>query len=90
MPNRVPQSSPFDIVLSHEERWLYPDPNNPGVKLTSGKFTNKHYCVKRSCIRRRFPYFDSSYLEIPAEIGPRLRDAHKNLMKVKLDYETMP
>ena len=81
---------PFEMVLSHEERWLYPDPNKPGAKRTSTTFTKKHYCVKHSCIYRRFPYFNSTYLEVPVEVGPRLRNAHKNLLEVELDYKTLP
>ena len=77
---------PFDIVLSHEEKWMYPDPKKQGEKLPSARFTTKFYCVKRSCIFSRFPYFDSSYLEIPAEVYPGLKDAHRNLLKSELDY----
>ena len=49
---------PYNIVLSHEERWMYPAPNAPGIKLPSPKYTRKFYCVKRSCITKRFPYFN--------------------------------
>jgi len=51
------QISPFDIILSHEEKWLYPDPKDPGRKLPSVHHTTKFYCITKSCIKTRFPPF---------------------------------
>ena len=62
---RRPIILPLDILLVHEERWMYPDPNNKGQQLPSAKYTTKFYCVKRSCILARFPYFNNTFLEIP-------------------------
>ena len=75
---------PFDIVLAHEEKWMYPDPKIQGKKLPSAKHTTKFYCVKGSCILSRFPYFDSSYLEISADVKSGLKDAHRNLIQMEL------
>lgn len=75
---------PFDIVLAHEEKWMYPDPQNQGAKLPSAKYTTKFYCIKRSCVLNRFPYFDSSYLEISADVKSRLKDAHRKLIQEEL------
>ena len=75
---------PFDIVLAHEEKWMYPDPQNRGAKLPSAKYTTKFYCIKRSCVLNRFPYFDSSYLEISADVKSRLKDAHRKLIQEEL------
>ena len=45
---RRQQIVPFDIILSHQEKWMYlsstPDPK---TKLPSAKFITKYYCVKR-------------------------------------------
>lgn len=69
----------YDIVLSHEEMWMYPAPNEPNRKLPSGKHT-KLYCVKRTCITERFPYYDPSLIQIPAEVRARLRPSHENIL----------
>ena len=60
---------PYDIVLSHEERWMYPNPKKPSVKLPSAKFTETFYCVKSTCVTSRFPYFDSPYLRSQLKLG---------------------
>ena len=79
--------TPFYIVLSHEEKWLYPSLDDPRLKLPSATHTTKFYCVKRSSINSRFPYFDSSLLQIPAEAQSRLQKSHFDLLKEELDYE---
>ena len=81
------QITPFDIALSHEEKWLYPDPNDPGHKLPSVHHTTKFYCVKRSCIKTRFPYYLPSLLEIPAEARSRLKSSHLDLLIRELDFQ---
>ena len=76
---------PYNIVLSHEERWMYPA---QGIKLPSAKYTKKFYCVKRSCITKRFPYFHPSFIEIPEEVKVDLRDSHLEILREELDYTT--
>ena len=56
---RRPIIVPLDIVLEHEEGWMHPDPNNKEKQLPSANYTTNYYCVKRSCIMERFPYFSS-------------------------------
>ncbi|KAK3711391.1 hypothetical protein QZH41_003530 [Actinostola sp. cb2023] len=41
---RKKKTIPYDIVLSHEEKWLYPDPNNRENKLPSSRYTVRFYC----------------------------------------------
>ena len=36
---------PLDIILSLEEKWMYPDPNDQGEKLSSTRCTTKFYCI---------------------------------------------
>ena len=84
---RRQQITPFDIALSHQEKWLYPDPKDPGRKLPSVYHTTKFYCIKRSCIKTRFPYYLPSLLEIPAEAQSRLKSSHLDLLQRELDFQ---
>ena len=77
---------PFDVVLSHEEKWSYPDPKQPGRKLPSTKYTTKYYCLKGECIKKRFPYYESSLLKIPLEANSRLQKSHFDLHSRELDF----
>ena len=77
---------PFDVILSHEEKWYYPDKHHPGRTLPSTKHTTKYYCVKGSCIKKRFPYYDSSLLEIPPEARSRLQQSYFDLLRREIDY----
>ena len=78
---------PFDVILSHEEKWYYPDKHHPGRTLPSTKYTTKYYCVKGSCIKKRFPYYDSSLLEIPHEARSRLQQSHFDLLRREIDFD---
>lgn len=80
---------PFDVILSHEEKWYYPDRNQLGRKLPSTKYTTKYYCVKGSCIKTRFPYYDSSLLQIPPEVKSRLQQSHFDLLQREIDYDEL-
>ena len=78
---------PHDVILSHEEKWSYPDPQQPGRRLPSTKYTTKYYCVKGSCIKTRCPYYDSSLLQITPEASSRLQKSHFDLLNRELDFE---
>ena len=80
---------PFDIVLSHEERWMYPDPNDRTKWLPSATTTVKYYCVRKSCVMDRFPYFNSSFLEVPALVKEKLLVSHFNILQEELAYNAM-
>ena len=60
------------LCFLDEEKWSYLDPQQPGSKLPSTKYTTKYYCVKGSCIKTRFPYYNSLLLQIPPEASSRL------------------
>lgn len=73
---------PFDIVLKHKERWMYPNrgkkDNEPAYLPSPGnKTTTRYYCINRVCIYKRFPYFKSELLEIPSEV--QLKESHRKL-----------
>lgn len=73
---------PFDLVLLHEEKWLYPDPDNAGNKLPSGEVYKEVLLYQKEyCIMSRFPYFNQKYLEIPDGVWANLKQAHKALLK---------
>ena len=78
---------PFNIVLSHEEKWLYPHPDNPRQKLPSTKHTTKYYCVKLACIMNRFPYFDPSFVDVSVKERSRWQKSHLDLLKSELNFE---
>ena len=77
----------FDITLSHEEKWLYPDLDDPGRQLPSAHHTTKFHCIKKSSMKTSFPYYQPCHLEIPAEMWPHLKSSHLDLLKSELDYE---
>ncbi|KAJ8019089.1 hypothetical protein HOLleu_42548 [Holothuria leucospilota] len=85
---RILVSSPFNIMLAHQERWMYPSAN--GERLPSAKFTTKFYCVKRQCILGRFPYFRPSLVKIPAETRSKLEESHVNILSRELDLNLLP
>jgi hypothetical protein len=64
---------PYDMVLSHEEKWMHPN-----RKLPSAKNTVKFYCVKCSCIKECFPYYNYLLIQIPIDVKGRLRESHQN------------
>lgn len=74
-----------DVGLSHEEKWAYPDPKQPGHKLPS----TKYYCIKGSCIKikTRYPCYDPSLLHIPPEANSCLQRSHFDLLSRELDFE---
>ena len=78
---------PFDIVLAHEERWMYPDQRDKTKWLPSAKTTTKYYCVRKSCIMERFPYFNASFLVIPPEKKASLLRSHLNLLDKEFHYK---
>ena len=65
---------------------MYPNPKKLSEKLPSAKFTKKFYSAKSTRVTSRFPYFASSYLEIPINVREALKDAHMKLLQVELDH----
>lgn len=74
---------PFDVVLSHRERWSYYNRETKEYCPSPvGKKTIKYYCIKETCIKARFPYFTSDLLEIPETMV--LKHGHKALLREQL------
>ena len=82
---------PFNIVLSHKERWEYlnrnrSSPSEPKfLKSPPNKTTTRFYCVQKACIYKRFPYFQSNLLKVPDNM--LLKDSHKKLIRDELGVE---
>lgn len=77
---------PFDIMPSQEEKWMYLDVNNPGLKLPSSKYTTKFYCVDGKCVTARFLYFDVKLYLDTNSVEHRLKESHRHLLKNELGY----
>ena len=84
--------APFDICLSHEERWLFPnpayktDPSQPYyIPTKAGQVTTRYYCISKACILRRFPYFNPNLIENSNNIV--LKPSHKKLLLDQLQVQ---
>ena len=78
---------PFDIVLGHEERWMYPDQKDKTKWVPSATTTTKYYCIRKNCIMQRFPYFNVSFLEVPPTTKENLQISHFKLLEEELGYK---
>ena len=80
---------PFDIIVSHRERWEYlnrnrTEPDEPKfLKSPFGKLTTRFYCVKSNCIKKRFPYYKKELVEISHNLT--LIESHKQLLRHELE-----
>ena len=87
-PRGILAIQPFDIALSHRERWQYLNRNTSGkdepkyLPSPRGKMTLRYYCIHDNCIFKRFPYFRSELLEIPGDII--LKESHRKLLREQL------
>lgn len=78
---------PFDIVISHKERYKYPLRQSDGSviwKTSEKRMVNKYYCVKRSCLLERHPYFWTGLLGTDQV---ELKEEHLGLLRRELDFE---
>ena len=66
-------------MLSHPERYEYPDKDNPGQTKKSYRERNAYYHVDPQCVKQRHPHFDASFLRVDNEIKSKLT-------KVPFDY----
>lgn len=77
--------APYDIVLSHKERWMYRNPTKPTEFVDSGnRETTKYYHIRRECVFPRFPYFSAAFFKIgDVQLGP----SHKAELKRELNID---
>ena len=50
---------PFDLVVSHPERWYYPVNGDWSNKRATTRETTRYYHASKACILKRFPYFSA-------------------------------
>jgi hypothetical protein len=78
--------TPFDMISSHSERWVYTLKDDPTPR-PSLKYTTKFYCVRSSCVLQRFDYFDArTDLEISESVRNRLHNSHLKQLEEQLNY----
>ena len=88
-PKRI-QIAPYDIVLLHEERYRYPkkdDNGNVEMVVTHKKKAKRFYCIDKSCILPRHPYFWRGLITVTNSVKQRLKDGHKDLLLAMLKFE---
>ena len=82
---------PFNLVLSHPERWYYPINGDWANKKASTKETMRYYHASKACILKRFPYFTAEeYLKLPANVAVVLKDSHKAYLSVEFGLSFAP
>ena len=82
---------PFDIAVSHRERSEYFNQNRKShdeplyLQSPPNRMTTKHYCIKKDCILRRFPYFKTELVEVSNRFD--LKEGHKKLLRKELGLQ---
>ena len=78
---------PHDFALSHQERWVYFKKNDDGTvtkRYTTDVFCEKFYCVKKTCLLQRHPYFWNGLIDIPDK--DEFGQYRMKVLKQQLDY----
>ena len=60
-----------------------PQPEKTEWEAAICKIHKEVLLCKSTCVTSRFPYFDSSYLEIPTKVREALKDAQMKLLQVE-------
>ena len=85
--SRLNAAPPYDIVISHPERFMYPKKTDDGRlewKPTITKMTNKLYCIKKRCLLQRHPYF---WLGLLNSGDIQLTIMHKEMLNEELGFD---
>lgn len=80
---------PFDIAVRHQERYYYPQRDSKGnlrMKPTWNKEAARFYCVKKTCLLQRHPYFWNGLLRVDAEVASNFKEGHLKLLKEMLHF----
>ena len=62
---------PFELIVSHKERWMYPVNGDWSNCRSSHQKTVRYYHAAKKCATNRFTYFSVDYIEIPNDIKDR-------------------
>ena len=73
---------PFDLVLEHKERWYFPKEGDWKNKVATNKEAKHFYHPNmEKCLKPRFPYISSNYIQIPEDTLANLHKSHKELLR---------
>ena len=82
---------PFDLVVSHPERWYYPVNGDWSNKRATTRETTRYYHASQACILKRFPYFSADeYLEIPPNTAALLKESHRAYLSAEFGVSVDP
>lgn len=80
---------PYDILFKHEERYNFPKKDAQGNITawipTRSKMTCKFYCVKRTCLLDRHPYFWNGLIKIDDVV---LLNSHVKFLQEELNFSS--
>ena len=89
-PKRNPTSGEGDIIISHQERYMYPlkDGNGKIVnwEVSKSRKAAKYYCAKKSCLLERHPYIWKGLLVIAEDSKHLFDDNHYAYLFDELHY----
>jgi hypothetical protein len=78
------------MAIMHMERYYYPKKDEKGnvvrMEPTWKKEAAKFYCIRKTCILQRHPYFWKGMLHVDDSIAARLKDAHRNLLEQEFHF----
>lgn len=72
---------PYDLVLEHKEKYYFPLNGDWKNKRVAKREASRFYHADLRCIRDRFPYFRSEYIQVPNGTLERLTNSHKEHLK---------
>ncbi|XP_070565124.1 uncharacterized protein [Ptychodera flava] len=79
---------PFDLILKHKERYLYPDKANIWVP-TRYQTRDVFYHLQLQCVQPRHPYFKNSFILISDDVKGKLDTSHKQILKQEFDLNLL-
>ena len=87
-PRKALSIVPYGIALSHKERWQFLNRNresasDPVFIVAGNKMKTRYYCISKTCVLARFPYFCSDILKVSSDI--QMKDSQKKLISDQLD-----
>ena len=79
-----------ELIVYHRERYQRPiyDEDKKFLRMTITKqLGKKFYCLKKSCLRKRHPYFWKGLIKCEDKIKKELTDDHKLIIKEELNLD---
>ena len=68
---------PHDLVFEHKERFYFPLNGDWKNKQVSNREATRYYHAYYNCMKARFLYITSDYIEIPPDVRAILHESHK-------------